>query len=87
VIDTVSILRGIKGRYEEHHGVRITDSALVLAAKLSHRYINQRFLPDKAIDVVDEACASVRVQLDSQPEIIDALERKQLTLEVWRVSV
>ncbi len=82
VMDTVSILRGLKDKYEAHHGVQITDSALVLAAKLSNRYIQGRFLPDKAIDLVDEACAKVRVQLDSQPEIIDTLQRKHLTLEI-----
>lgn len=82
VMDTVSILRGLKEKYEAHHGVQITDAALVLAAKLSHRYIQGRFLPDKAIDLVDEACAKVRVQLDSQPEIIDTLQRKHLTLEI-----
>jgi ATP-dependent Clp protease ATP-binding subunit ClpB len=82
VADTVSILRGLKERYESHSGVRLTDAALVQAAQLSHRYISGRFLPDKAIDLVDEACASVRVQLDSQPEIIDQLQRKQLQLEV-----
>ena len=79
---TVSILRGLKERYETHHGVRITDAALVSAAKLSSRYILQRFLPDKAIDLVDEACASVRVQLDSRPEEIDKLERSKLQLEI-----
>ncbi|KAK8791130.1 hypothetical protein WA158_005761 [Blastocystis sp. Blastoise] len=82
VEDTVSILRGLKDRYERFHGVRIQDSALVLAAKLSSRYITGRFLPDKAIDLVDEACASIRVQLDSQPEEIDRLERRQVQLEI-----
>mmetsp|Transcript_3787 Transcript_3787/g.14035 ORF Transcript_3787/g.14035 Transcript_3787/m.14035 type:complete len:924 (-) Transcript_3787:141-2912(-) len=82
VPDTVSILRGLRERYEGHHGVRIMDSALVLAARLADRYITQRFLPDKAIDLVDEACAQVRVALDSQPEAIDQLERRQLQLEV-----
>jgi ATP-dependent Clp protease ATP-binding subunit ClpB len=82
VLDSVSILRGLKARYENHHGVRIADAALVAAAQLSDRYITGRFLPDKAIDLVDEACASVRVQLDSQPEAIDQLERRQLQLEV-----
>ncbi|KAI9002513.1 P-loop containing nucleoside triphosphate hydrolase protein [Hyaloraphidium curvatum] len=80
--DTISILRGLAARYESHHGVRIQDSALVTAATLAHRYITNRFLPDKAIDLVDEACANVRVQLDSQPEVIDNLERKRLQLEV-----
>ena len=82
VVDTISILRGLKERYENHHGVQITDAALVAAAQLADRYITARFLPDKAIDLVDEACASRRVQLDSQPEIIDQLERRQLQLEV-----
>jgi ATP-dependent Clp protease ATP-binding subunit ClpB len=80
--DTVSILRGLKNKYETHHGVHIKDSALVAAANLSSRYIQDRFLPDKAIDLVDEACAKVRCQLDSQPEVIDQLERKQLQLDV-----
>ncbi|XP_068665963.1 chaperone protein ClpB1-like [Aristolochia californica] len=82
VTDTISILRGIKERYEGHHGVRIQDRALVVAAQLSSRYITGRHLPDKAIDLVDEACANVRVQLDSQPEEIDNLERKRIQLEV-----
>lgn len=82
VPDTVSILRGLKERYEAHHGVQILDSALVAAAKLADRYIKQRFMPDKAIDIIDEACANVRVQLDSQPEVIDELERRQLQLQV-----
>jgi ATP-dependent Clp protease ATP-binding subunit ClpB len=82
VLDTVSILRGLKEKYELHHGVRITDSALVLAAQLAHRYIQGRFLPDKAIDLVDEACANTRVQLDSQPEEIDRLQRLHLRLEI-----
>nr|ANW72270.1 heat shock protein 101 [Tradescantia hirsutiflora] len=82
VPDTISILRGLKERYEGHHGVRIQDRALVVAAQLSSRYITGRHLPDKAIDLVDEACANVRVQLDSQPEEIDNLERKRIQLEV-----
>jgi ATP-dependent Clp protease ATP-binding subunit ClpB len=82
VEDTVSILRGLKERYQAHHGVRIADGALVTAAQLAHRYITNRFLPDKAIDLVDEACASTRVQLDSQPEQIDTLERRRLQLEI-----
>eukprot|EP00808_Paulinella_micropora_P027680 g59104.t1 len=80
--DTVSILRGLKERYESHHGVRIQDAALVMAAQLSERYIQSRFQPDKSIDLVDEACASTRVQLDSQPELIDQLERRELRLDV-----
>ncbi|KAL9438458.1 hypothetical protein AB3S75_024183 [Citrus x aurantiifolia] len=82
VPDTVSILRGLKEKYEGHHGVRIQDRALVIAAQLSARYITGRHLPDKAIDLVDEACANVRVQLDSQPEEIDNLERKRMQLEI-----
>jgi len=82
VTDTISILRGLKEKYETHHGVTISDSALVIAAQLAHRYITTRFLPDKAIDLVDEASANTRVQLDSQPEIIDQLERRRLQLEV-----
>lgn len=82
VPDTISILRGLKEKYEGHHGVRIMDRALVVAAQLSSRYITGRHLPDKAIDLVDEACANVRVQLDSQPEEIDTLERKRIQLEV-----
>ncbi|ORX64071.1 ClpB protein, partial [Basidiobolus meristosporus CBS 931.73] len=82
VIDTISILRGLKEKYEAHHGVKILDTALVAAAQLSDRYITNRFLPDKAIDLMDEACANTRVQLDSQPEIIDQLERRHLQLEV-----
>ena len=82
VEDTVSILRGLRERYETHHGVRIADVALVHAAQLADRYIGNRFLPDKAIDLIDEACAQVRVQLDSQPEAIDQLERHKLRLEV-----
>jgi len=82
VADSISILRGLKEKYEAHHGVRIMDSALVVAAQLAARYITQRFLPDKAIDLVDEACANTRVQLDSQPEAIDTLERRKLQLEI-----
>lgn len=82
VQDTISILRGLKERYENHHGVKIADAALVAAAQLSSRYIANRFLPDKAIDLMDEACANTRVQLDSRPEIIDQLERRHLQLEV-----
>jgi len=82
VEDTISILRGLKPRYEVHHGVRIQDSALVAAAMLSHRYITDRFLPDKAIDLVDEAASHRRVELDSKPTEIDTLERRQRQLEV-----
>ena len=82
VEETISILRGLKDAYQAHHGVRIMDGALVVAAQLAQRYITQRRLPDKAIDLVDEACASTRVQLDSQPEIMDQLERRRLQLEI-----
>lgn len=85
--DTVSILRGLKKKYETHHGVTLTDGALVAAAQLSSRYIANRFLPDKAIDLVDEACANTRVQLDSQPEILDSLEREKLRLEVEQTAL
>merc|ERR1712159_986909 len=87
VTDTISILRGIKEKYESFHGVTISDSAIVLAAKLSDRYITARFLPDKAIDLMDEACAYIRVQLDSRPEEIDKLERRELQLKVEEVSI
>ncbi len=87
VEDTISILRGLKERYEVHHGVRIQDAALVAAATLSHRYITDRFLPDKAIDLVDEAASRVRVQVDSMPEELDALERKRTQLEIEREAL
>jgi ATP-dependent Clp protease ATP-binding subunit ClpB len=87
VEDTVSILRGLKERYEVHHGVRIHDAALVAAATLSHRYITDRFLPDKAIDLVDEAASRVRVQIDSMPEELDQLERKRVQLEIEREAL
>jgi ATP-dependent Clp protease ATP-binding subunit ClpB len=82
VEDTVSILRGIKDKYEQHHGVRITDSALVAAATLSHRYITDRFLPDKAIDLVDEAAARLKMQIDSKPEELDNLDREIMRLRI-----
>jgi ATP-dependent Clp protease ATP-binding subunit ClpB len=87
VEDTISILRGLKERYEVHHGVRIQDSALVAAATLSHRYITDRFLPDKAIDLVDEAASRVRVQIDSMPEELDQIERKRTQLEIEREAL
>jgi len=87
VEDTISILRGLKERYEVHHGVRIQDSAIVSAAALSNRYITDRFLPDKAIDLVDEAASRVRVQIDSMPEELDQLERKRVQLEVEREAL
>ncbi len=82
VEDTISILRGLKDKYEVHHGVRIKDSALVAAAELSNRYITDRFLPDKAIDLVDEAASSVRIEIDSMPEELDKLERQKLQLQI-----
>ena len=82
VEDTISILRGLKDKYEVHHGVRIKDSALVAAAELSNRYITDRFLPDKAIDLVDEAASSVRIEIDSMPEELDKLERQKLQLKI-----
>src|ERR1700704_1213508 len=82
VEDTIAILRGLKEKYEVHHGVRIKDSAIVAAATLSHRYISDRFLPDKAIDLIDEAAASLRIQIDSMPTEIDQLERRATHLEI-----
>jgi ATP-dependent Clp protease ATP-binding subunit ClpB len=87
VEDTISILRGLKDRYEVHHGVRIKDSAILAAAMLSHRYISDRFLPDKAIDLIDEAAASLRMQIDSLPTEIDEIERRILQLEIERQSL
>ncbi|MCB4822669.1 ATP-dependent chaperone ClpB [Roseicella aerolata] len=87
VEDTVSILRGIKDKYETHHGVRITDSALVAAATLSNRYITDRFLPDKAIDLVDEAASRLRMQVDSKPEELDELDRRLMMLKIEREAL
>ncbi len=87
VEDTVSILRGLNERYEVHHGVRIKDAALVAAAKLSHRYIGDRFLPDKAIDLVDEAAAHLRTEIDSMPTEMDELSRKVMQLEIEREAL
>src|SRR5271157_1088278 len=84
---TIAILRGLKERYEVHHGVRIQDAALVAAATLSHRYITDRFLPDKAIDLIDEAASRVRVQIDSMPEELDQIERKRTQLEIEREAL
>lgn len=80
--DTISILRGLKERYEVHHGIRITDSAIIAAATLSNRYITDRFLPDKAIDLIDEAASRVRIEMDSKPEVVDELERKIIQLKI-----
>ena len=87
VEDTVGILRGLKERYEVHHGVRITDSALVAAATLSDRYITSRFLPDKAIDLVDEAASRLRMEIDSRPVEIDEVERAVRRLEIEEVAL
>lgn len=87
VENTISILRGLKERYEVHHGVRIKDSALVAAAKLSHRYIGDRFLPDKAIDLVDEAAARLRTEIDSMPVELDEISRKVMQLEIEREAL
>jgi len=87
VEDTVSILRGLKERYEVHHGVRITDAAIVAAAELSHRYISGRFLPDKAIDLVDEAASRLRIEIDSMPEELDDIERQIRQLEIEREAL
>jgi ATP-dependent Clp protease ATP-binding subunit ClpB len=87
VEDTIAILRGLKERYEVHHGVRIKDSAIVAAASLSHRYISDRFLPDKAIDLIDEAAASIRIQIDSLPTDIDQLERRATQLEIEKQAL
>ena len=87
VDDTISILRGLKDRYEVHHGVRITDAAIVAAAQLSNRYITDRFLPDKAIDLVDEAASRLRIEIDSMPEELDNLERRIRQLEIEREAL
>ena len=87
VADTISILRGLKERYEVHHHVRIKDSAIVAAAQMSARYITNRFLPDKAIDLIDEAAAKLRMEIDSSPEELDELERRLMQLEIERVAI
>ena len=87
VEDTISILRGLKDRFESHHGVQIRDEALIAAATLSNRYITDRFLPDKAIDLVDEACACIRVEMDSMPKELDDLSRKIMTLQIEETSL
>ncbi len=87
VEETISILRGLRERYEVHHGVRITDSALVAAATLSNRYITERFLPDKAIDLVDEAASRLRMEIDSMPSELDELERRRIQLEIEREAL
>ena len=87
VEDTISILRGLKEKYEVHHGVRILDSAIIEAAKLSDRYITDRFLPDKAIDLIDEAASSLRIEIDSMPEEIDSMMRQKIQLEIEREAL
>ncbi len=87
VEETISILRGLKERYEVYHGVRITDSAVIAAATLSHRYITDRFLPDKAIDLIDEAAARLRTEIDSKPQVLDEVERQILQLEIEREAL
>ena len=87
VPDTISILRGLKERYEVHHRVRIKDEAIIAAAELSHRYISDRFLPDKAIDLIDEAAAKLRLEIDSVPEELDEIERRIRQLEIEREAI
>ena len=87
VADTISILRGLSEKYSSFHGVRVADRALVLAAELSSRYIQGRFLPDKAIDLVDEACSNMRVQLESMPEEMDMMQRQQYRLQVEEAAL
>ena len=87
VEDTIAILRGLKERYEVHHGVRVKDSAIVAAATLSHRYISDRFLPDKAVDLIDEAASRLRIELDSMPSEIDAIDRRIIQLEIEKQSL
>src|SRR6201992_146843 len=87
VEDTISILRGLKDKYEQHHGVRVTDGAIVAAATLSNRYISDRFLPDKAIDLVDEAAARLKMEVDSKPEAIDELDRRIIQLKIEREAL
>src|SRR3989339_283711 len=82
--DTIAILRGIKEKYEVHHGVRIADSAIVTAANLSSRYITDRHLPDKAVDLIDEAASALRLEIDSQPEELDRMKREIMRLEIER---
>src|SRR5438093_1273240 len=87
VEDAISILRGLRERYELHHGVRIQDNALVAAAVLSHRYITDRFLPDKAIDLVDEACALIRTEIESLPQELDEITRRIMQLEIEEAAL
>lgn len=87
VEDTISILRGLKERFEVHHGVNINDNALVAAATLSNRYLTDRFLPDKAIDLVDEACATIRVEMNSMPTELDQVTRRLMQLEIEEAAL
>jgi len=87
VEDTISILRGLKERYEVHHGVKITDNAIIAAAILSHRYISDRFLPDKAIDLIDEAASRLRMEMESKPQALDEIDRKLMQLEIERAAL
>ncbi len=85
--DSIAILRGLKERYELHHGVEITDPAIVAAAVLSHRYIADRNLPDKAIDLIDEAASRIRMEIDSKPEALDRLDRRLIQLKIEREAL
>ncbi len=87
VEDTIAILRGLQEKYEVHHGVQITDPAIVAAAELSHRYITDRFLPDKAIDLIDEAAAKIKIEIDSKPEVMDKLDRRMIQLQIERAAM
>jgi len=87
VEQTIAILRGLQDRYETHHGVQITDPAIVAAAELSHRYITDRFLPDKAIDLIDEAAAKIKIEIDSKPEAMDKLDRRIIQLQIEREAL
>src|SRR5690606_27157052 len=87
VEDTIAILRGLQEKYEAHHGVDITDPAIVAAAELSARYITDRFLPDKAIDLIDEAAAKIKIEIDSKPEVMDKLERRMIQLKIEREAM
>ncbi|HAJ13744.1 MAG TPA: type VI secretion system ATPase TssH, partial [Comamonadaceae bacterium] len=87
VEQTIAILRGLQEKYEVHHGVDITDPAIVAAAELSHRYITDRFLPDKAIDLIDEAAAKIKIEIDSKPEVMDRLDRRLIQLKIEREAI
>src|SRR6478672_6714791 len=84
---TIAILRGLQEKYEVHHKVEITDPAIVAAAELSHRYITDRFLPDKAIDLIDEAASKIKIEMDSKPEVMDRLDRRMIQLQIEREAV